>query len=73
MKLTEATLNKTLKVIEVTDCEYKYKLSVLGISQGCTVCPLNNLNGTVLVDIKGCRYAMSQEIAEHINVEEFTQ
>ena len=70
MKLTDAELKKTLTVIEIDDCEYQHKLSVLGFVSGCKVCPLDNLGGTLLVDIKGCHYAMSKEIAEHINVEE---
>jgi Fe2+ transport system protein FeoA len=69
MKLTDAELNSTLTVITVDDCEYRNRLSILGFVSGCRVCPLNNLDGTVLVDIQGCRYAMSQEIAKHINVE----
>lgn len=70
MKLTDAKLNKVMTVVEVDDCEYLQRLSVLGFVSGCKVCPLDNLGGTLLVDIKGCHYAMSQEIAEHINVEE---
>jgi Fe2+ transport system protein FeoA len=70
MKLTDAELKKTLTIIEVDDCEYTQKLSVLGFVSGCRVCPLMDLSGTLLIDIKGCHYAMSQEIVEHINVEE---
>jgi Fe2+ transport system protein FeoA len=70
MKLTDAELKKPLTVVEVDNCEYLHRLSVLGFVSGCKVCPLDNLSGTVLVDIKGCRYVMSKEIAERINVEE---
>ena len=70
MKLNDVKLHKTMSIIEVDDCEYTHKLSVLGFVSGCRVCPLMDLDGTLLVDIKGCHYAMSQEIAEHINVEE---
>lgn len=70
MKLTDAKLNKEITVISVDNCEYQHKLSVLGFVSGCKVCPLENTNDTVLVDIKGCRYAMSKEIVDHINVEE---
>ncbi len=70
MKLNDAKLHKTMSIVEVDDCEYTHKLSVLGFVSGCRVCPLMDLDGTLLVDIKGCHYAMSQEIAEHINVEE---
>jgi Fe2+ transport system protein FeoA len=70
MKLTDAELNTTLTVITVDDCEYRNRLSILGFVSGCKVCPLNNLDGTVLIDIQGCRYAVSKEIAKHINVEE---
>ena len=69
MKLTDAELNKTLTIIKVDNCDYQHKLSVLGFVSGCRVCPLNNLVETVLVDMKGCRYAVSKEVAEHINVE----
>ena len=70
MKLTDAELHKTMSVVEVDNCEYQHRLSALGFVSGCKVCPLENRVGTVLVDIKGCHYAMSKEIAEHINVEE---
>ena len=70
MKLTDVTIGKTITVINVDDCEYSHKLSVLGFVSGCKVCPLNTIDETVIVDIKGCRYAMSKELVDHINVEE---
>jgi len=70
MKLTEAELHKRFNVVDIQSCPYQQRLLELGIMKGCEVCPLNNLNGTVLVDIKGCRYAFGEEIAKHINVEE---
>ena len=73
MKLTDAKLHKTMSVVEVDNCEYQYRLSVLGFVSGCKVCPLENRDGTVLVDIKGCHYVMSKEIAEHIDVEEIQE
>lgn len=70
MKLTDIKLNKETTVISVDNCEYQQKLLVLGFVSGCKVCPLQNSNDTILVDIKGCRYAMSKELLNHINVEE---
>jgi len=70
MKLTDATIGKTITIINVDDCEYTNKLSVLGFVSGCKVCPLTIHDQTVIIDVKGCRYAMSKELVDHINVEE---
>ena len=70
MKLTDAKLNKEITVISVDNCEYQNRLSALGFVSGCKLCPLENTNGTMLLDLQGCRYAMSKEIVDHINVED---
>lgn len=70
MKLTDVKLNKETTVISVDNCEYQQKLLVLGFISGCKVCPIQSSDETFLVDIKGCRYMMSKEVVEHINVEE---
>jgi Fe2+ transport system protein FeoA len=69
MKLTEAVINEKLEVIELlTSTEYQERLHALGVVEGCEICPLRNNNSTMVVDVRGCRYALGKEITECILV-----
>lgn len=68
MKLTDASLNQTVYITEITHNDKSARLLELGMVSGCAVCPLRNENGTMLVDVRGCRYALGKDVAECIFV-----
>jgi len=69
MKLTDAKVDEKLEVVQLEDSsEYQAKLSAMGFVEGCEVCPLHKNDNTMLVQIKGCRYALGKEAAECILV-----
>lgn len=67
MNLLEVDVDEKVEVLEV-DGLYQQRLSALGFVEGCEVCPLRKNGGTLLVDVKGCRYMLGSELAECILV-----
>jgi Fe2+ transport system protein FeoA len=69
MKLSDANNNEQLEVIGLeSNVEYLERLHSLGIMEGCAICPLRNQDSTMIVDVRGCRYALGKEITECILV-----
>ena len=68
MKLTDAHIQEKLKILYVDSGSHQNKLLSMGIIEGCPVCPLQKNGTTTLVDVNGCRYAMSKEITDCIHV-----
>ena len=68
MKLTDAKIDEKLEIVQISKNVYEQRLSALGMIEGCEICPLRNNDGTVLVDVRGCRYALGKEISECILV-----
>jgi Fe2+ transport system protein FeoA len=68
MKLSEAENNKNLKVVELDTEEHRERLQSLGIFEGCEICPLFNQDSTMVIDVRGCRYALGKAITECILV-----
>jgi len=68
MKLTDAKVDEALKIISVDSGSYQHRLLSMGMIEGCSVCPLQKNGTTTLVDVGGCRYALSKEITDCIHV-----
>lgn len=69
MKLTDAKINERVEIVELLNSdEYQQRLRSLGVVEGCEVCPLRNNDSTLILDVRGCRYAVGKEIAECILV-----
>ena len=68
MKLTDAKIDEKLEIVQIYKNGYEQRLSAMGMIEGCEICPLRNNNGTLLVDVLGCRYALGKEISECIVV-----
>lgn len=68
MKLIDAKIDEKLEIVQISKNVYEQRLSALGMIEGCEICPLRNNDGTLLVDVHGCRYALGKEISECILV-----
>jgi Fe2+ transport system protein FeoA len=67
MKLSEVDIDEDVEITELLSDD-EVRLRSLGISEGCIICPLRNNNSTMIVNVRGCRYAVSKELTDCILV-----
>ena len=73
MNLNDSNIHKTYRVVEVSGLELpvERRLEALGLTEGTSVTILNKKNrGTVIVKVRGTRFAVGQNIAAGIRIEE---
>lgn len=68
MKLTDTKVNEKVEITSVDSGSYQHRLLSMGMIEGCPVCPLQKNGTTTLVDVNGCRYALSKDITDCIHV-----
>lgn len=70
MNLKEAKEAREYTVVGMElSVETERRLCVLGLTQNSKIFVMNNQKkGTMIVRIRGCRYALGRKIAEHIYV-----
>lgn len=76
MNLNDSNIHKTYRVVEVSGLELpvERRLEALGLTEGTSVTILNKKNrGTVIVKVRGTRFAVGQNIAAGIRIEEVAQ
>lgn len=67
MNLNEVPEDERVEITDV-DSVYQERLTALGFTEGCEVCPLRKNDTTLLVSVRDCRYAIGKEVAECIHV-----
>lgn len=72
MKLNQADILQNYRITSVQEQEkIQRRLEVLGILEGTKVVVLNRKrNGSTIIKVRGSRWALGNEIAEGIEVEE---
>ena len=72
MKLNQADILQNYRITSVQDQEkIQRRLEALGILEGTKVVVLNRKrNGSTIIKVRGSRWALGNEIAEGIEVEE---
>ncbi len=76
MNLNDSRINKTYQVIEVTGLELpvERRLEALGLTEGTDIHVLNKKKkGAVIVKVRGTRFAVGQNIADGILIQEVAQ
>ncbi|MBE6112426.1 MAG: ferrous iron transport protein A [Peptococcaceae bacterium] len=76
MNLNDSNIHKTYRVVEVSGLELpvERRLEALGLTEGTSVTILNKKNrGAVIVKVRGTRFAVGQNIAAGIRIEEVAQ
>jgi Fe2+ transport system protein FeoA len=68
MKLTDIDEKEKVEITNITPSPDTEKLHVLGMVEGCEICPIMKNDNAMLVDVRGCRYAIGNEVAECILV-----
>lgn len=69
MKLSDAEMHEKHTIVELlSQTELQERLQALGVVEGCEICPLRTNNATMIVDVRGCRYALSKDITDCILV-----
>ena len=72
MKLTDIDEKEKVEITDITPNPYSERLQVLGMVEGCEICPIMKNDNGVLVDVRGCRYAIGNDLAECILVKRIT-
>ena len=74
MTLREGIIGNRYEVIEIQlEDKVKRRLQMLGLTKGTAVWVLNNKkSGSVIMKVRGTRFAIGKQIAEGILVEEGT-
>ena len=74
MKLNETPIEKDFRVADVRENEkILRRLEALGILEGTRVRVLNRKrNGAIIIKVRGSRWALGNDIAQGIEVEELT-
>lgn len=76
MNLNDSCVHKIYRVVEVSGLELpvERRLEALGLTEGTSVTILNKKNrGAVIVKVRGTRFAVGQNIAAGIRIEEVAQ
>jgi len=76
VNLNDSNIHKTYRVVEVSGLELpvERRLEALGLTEGTSVTILNKKNrGAVIVKVRGTRFAVGQNIAAGIRIEEVAQ
>lgn len=76
MNLNDSNIHKTYRVVEVSGLELpvERRLEALGLTEGTSITILNKKNrGAVIVKVRGTRFAVGQNIAAGIRIEEVAQ
>jgi len=76
VNLNDSNIHKTYRVVEVSGLELpvERRLEALGLTEGTSVTILNKKNrGAVIVKGRGTRFAVGQNIAAGIRIEEVAQ
>ena len=70
MCLYEGNIGKTYKIIDINiDHKLKRRLEVMGLTNNTQIEILNkNLNGSLILKVRGTRFAISKKIAKEIEV-----
>ncbi|MCC8068633.1 MAG: ferrous iron transport protein A [Ruminococcus sp.] len=71
MILSKSEINERYCVTDISlDSNIKYRLQALGLTFGSTLRVLNKkFNGSIIIRIRGTRFAMGKSIADGISVE----
>ena len=73
MNLNESCINETYRVVEVIglDLPVERRLEALGLTEGTSITVLNKkAKGAVIVKVRGTRFAVGNNIAAGIWIEE---
>ena len=73
MNLNDSYIDKTYRVVQVTGLELpvERRLEALGLTEGNSITVLNKKNkGAVIVKVRGSRFAVGNNIAAGILIEE---
>ncbi|MBQ2119415.1 MAG: ferrous iron transport protein A [Peptococcaceae bacterium] len=73
MNLNDSYIDKTYRVVQVTGLELpvERRLEALGLTEGTRITVLNKKNkGAVIVKVRGSRFAVGNNIAAGIRIEE---
>lgn len=72
MTLREGIIGNKYQVTDIQlEDKVKHRLQMLGMTKGTEVCVLNNKkSGSVIMKVRGTRFAIGRRIAEGILVEE---
>lgn len=73
MNLNDSNIDKTYRVVQVTGLELpvERRLEALGLTEGTRITVLNKKNkGAVIVKVRGSRFAVGNNIAAGIRIEE---
>ena len=73
MNLNDSYIDKTYRVVQVTGLELpvERRLEALGVPEGTSITVLNKKNkGAVIVKVRGSRFAVGNNIAAGIRIEE---
>ena len=73
MNLNDSHIDKTYRVVQVTGLELpvERRLEALGLTEGTSITVLNKKNnGAVIVKVRGSRFAVGNNIAAGIRIEE---
>ena len=73
MNLNDSYIDKTYRVVQVTGLELpvERRLEALGLTEGTRITVLNKKNkGAVIVKVRGSRFAVGNNIAAGILIEE---
>lgn len=73
MNLNDSYIDKTYRVVQVTGLELpvERRLEALGLTEGTSITVLNKKNnGAVIVKVRGSRFAVGNNIAAGILIEE---
>ncbi len=73
VNLNDSYIDKTYRVVEVTglDLPIERRLEALGLTEGTSITVLNKKNkGAVIVKVRGTRFAVGNNIAAGIRIEE---
>ena len=67
MKLSDAEENENLEVTDIQS-DIQDRLRAMGVFEGCAICPLLCSNDNTVIEVQGCRYAISKDLADCIIV-----
>jgi ferrous iron transport protein A len=73
VNLNDSNIDKTYRVVQVTGLELpvERRLEALGLTEGTRITVLNKKNkGAVIVKVRGSRFAVGNNIAAGIRIEE---
>ncbi len=73
MNLNDSYIDKTYRVVQVTGLELpvERRLEALGLTEGTSITVLNKkTKGAVIVKVRGSRFAVGNNIAAGIRIEE---